>query len=153
MESRRPRFWRLGETAADRFWARVRKEEPPGSHWYHENKPSSNCYVRVMFNGVIQPAHRVAWELVNGPIEEGLEIDHLCKVKTCINPEHLEPVSHAENMSRISKLTTLKPCKRGHPASRRKARNDTSYGSYCLDCLSENVRAWQQRQKLNQSVV
>lgn len=45
--------------------------------------------------------HRLAYELANGPIPEGLEIDHLCAVKDCVNPEHLEAVTHAENMRRL----------------------------------------------------
>src|SRR6266850_8435097 len=45
-------------------------------------------------------AHRVAWELCRGPIPEGLTIDHLCKVKHCVNPAHLEPVTARENTLR-----------------------------------------------------
>ncbi len=45
-------------------------------------------------------AHRFAYELLVGPIPEGLEIDHLCRVRCCVNPLHLEPVSHGENIRR-----------------------------------------------------
>lgn len=45
-------------------------------------------------------AHRVAWERVHGPIPEGLEPDHLCRVRACINVEHLELVTRAENCRR-----------------------------------------------------
>jgi DNA-binding XRE family transcriptional regulator len=47
-------------------------------------------------------AHRVAWERANGPVPEGLELDHLCRVRACVNPDHLEPVSRQENMRRSS---------------------------------------------------
>jgi hypothetical protein len=45
-------------------------------------------------------AHRWAYEHFIGPIPEGLEIDHLCRVRNCVNPEHMEPVTHVENVRR-----------------------------------------------------
>src|SRR6185312_13718825 len=61
-------------------------------------------------------AHRISWELFRGPIPEGLSIDHLCRVRCCVNPDHLEPVTTAENIRRGE--TGAKPkaeCLRGHP--------------------------------------
>jgi hypothetical protein len=45
-------------------------------------------------------AHRVVYEIHRGPIPAGLELDHLCRNPSCVNPDHLEPVTHAENMRR-----------------------------------------------------
>jgi len=45
-------------------------------------------------------AHRVYWERENGPIPEGLDLDHLCRVRACCNPAHTEPVTRAENLRR-----------------------------------------------------
>lgn len=45
-------------------------------------------------------AHRAAYELTRGPIPDGMELDHLCQNPPCVNPGHLEPVTHAENMRR-----------------------------------------------------
>lgn len=57
-------------------------------------------------------AHRVAYRHFCGPIPEGLEIDHLCRQQRCVNPNHLEPVTHLENMRRYA--ATITHCKRGH---------------------------------------
>ena len=48
-------------------------------------------------------AHKWLWELINGPVPKNLELDHLCNTQRCVNPAHLEPVTHLENMQRASK--------------------------------------------------
>src|SRR5262245_35041552 len=55
--------------------------------------------------------HRLMYEWFNGPIPDGLEIDHTCRVKHCAAPAHLEAVTHAENRRRAMDKTH---CKRGH---------------------------------------
>jgi HNH endonuclease len=44
--------------------------------------------------------HRMSWELMRGPIPEDLEIDHLCHARNCVNPDHMELVTHGENLRR-----------------------------------------------------
>lgn len=57
-------------------------------------------YGRVYFNKRQTRAHIMAYTLLIGPVPDGLELDHLCRVRRCANPEHLEPVTHGENMRR-----------------------------------------------------
>jgi len=67
-------------------------------------------------------AHRVSYEIFNEPIPAGKELDHLCRVRRCINPTHLEPVTHRENMMRspiaIAASNAAKThCPQGHEYS------------------------------------
>lgn len=75
--------------------------------WIWKGQINNKGYGLIWVNSVGQKvaAHRVVYELLVGPIPEGLELDHLqergCHTTACVNPEHLEPVTHAENMRRI----------------------------------------------------
>lgn len=71
------------------------------------NKKTSECWLwvgAISANGYgnykNQGAHRVMYKLIKGAIESGMEIDHLCRVRNCVNPEHLEVVTHSENQFR-----------------------------------------------------
>lgn len=77
----------------NRFWSKVEKTDMCWL-WTGVKRPAG--YGR--FGGA--QAHRVAYELLVGPIPAGLELDHLCRVPGCVNPAHLEPVTKAENRHR-----------------------------------------------------
>ena len=68
----------------------------------HPNKPNKKRggYAYVQVEGKKWRAHRLAYEQAKGPIPDGLVIDHLCNTTACVNPDHLEAVTHSENMKR-----------------------------------------------------
>lgn len=64
-------------------------------------------------NGKSKKAHRISYQHFVGTFDERLELDHLCHNTLCVNPQHLEPVTHAENMQR-RKDSRLTHCRHGH---------------------------------------
>lgn len=93
-----------------------------------------------------QSAHRVMYENSVGEIPLGLEVDHLCMVKACINPVHLEAVTHRENVLRWNKTRTH--CKNGHEFT-----DENTYSPpnrpgrrYCKECQLDRGRTWRMHQ-------
>lgn len=68
--------------------------------WEWSGHRSTRGYGRIWYNGRLRLAHRVYYELVRGAIPKNHELDHLCRNPPCVNPDHLEPVSHSLNMVR-----------------------------------------------------
>ena len=71
--------------------------------WTRALQPAG--YGRISVNGRLIYTHRAAYEAFVGPIPEGMDIDHLCRVRSCCNPDHLEPVTRRENLLRGDTLT------------------------------------------------
>lgn len=90
-------------------------------------------------------AHRLVYERMVGPISEGLDLDHLCRVRNCVNPEHLEPVTrqtnHLRGVSQSAVLHVAGVCQNGHAldehAYRRKS---TGNVVYCRICRNDKRR-------------
>jgi len=90
-------------------------------------------------------AHRYSYEAFVGPIPEGLTLDHLCRVRNCVNPEHLEPVSLKENLLRGDSSPAHNArkthCMRGHALSGDNLYINPGTGyRACRTCLRERAR-------------
>ena len=79
----------------ERFWAKTRRD-PSGCVIWTASAQSSG-YGAFSLDGKVYLAHRLAYTAARGPIPGGWHIDHLCRVKLCVNPDHLEPVTALEN--------------------------------------------------------
>lgn len=82
----------------DRFWSKVR-DDPTGC-WLWTGAIALNGYGQWAANGVTKSTHRLAWRELRGEIPDGLHIDHLCMVRNCVNPWHMELVSSKVNTRR-----------------------------------------------------
>jgi hypothetical protein len=82
--------------------------------WMWTGATVATHYGGIHVDGKNRTVHRVVYELLIGPVPAGLEIDHLCRVTRCANPEHLEPVTGAENMRRMLAFHDTGYCPHGH---------------------------------------
>jgi hypothetical protein len=97
---------------AEPFWPKVDTTAGALECWPWLGTMKGNGYGMLVVRRVKHLAHRFAYELLVGPIPAGLQLDHLCRNRRCVNPAHLEPVTARENTIRGKALITA--CPRGH---------------------------------------
>jgi hypothetical protein len=154
---------RPGTDLAQRFWSFVERGNPSDC-WLWISGVSGSGHGQIRINGQKVYAHRVAYELVVGPIPDGLFLDHMCHNRDlacpggtncthrrCVNPAHLEPATRRENQLRgraFSAVNAAKThCIHGHPFD--EANTIIRPGNHrgCRECGRIAQRAYQQRKK------
>lgn len=138
-----PRFWAKVEVRANGCWVWT------GARSGCKGGTRDDQYGYIRVDGKALRAHRFAYEALVGPIPTGLQLDHLCRFRPCVNPAHLEPVTNRENGLRgespAAQAARKTHCPQGHPYD---ATNTASYRGkrYCKTCNREKAaRAYARR--------
>lgn len=141
-----------------RFESRFTVDESGCWLWTGYVKPSG--YATMSVNSKMQWVHRLSYEVLVGPIPAGLQLDHLCRVRNCVNPAHLEPVTGRENTIRsyaarnsgISGMpfpTVNHACSFGHERTEANSYSNANGAIICRVCQRRRqAEKYQRRTKL-----
>lgn len=129
----------------DRFWSKVEKTT---TCWNWIGAKSHQGYGQFTDHTSRSnwPAHRLAYELAVGPIPDGLQLDHLCRNRACVRPDHLEPVDAKTQASRRGAAVAAQNthCRKGHPYDLY-GRRYPNGNRYCGECNRVSQREFQRR--------
>ena len=134
----------------DRIMRRV--EVAPDGCWLWTGALAPNGY------GIVQKGrragttvvHKAMWQLDNGPVPDGLELDHLCRVRRCCNPAHLEPVTRQTNVDRGLQAAGKQrrtECINGHPFTSNNTITTSRQLRSCRTCQNRRNREYRARKK------
>lgn len=118
----------------ERFVERI----PESGCWIWIGSLGSHGYGQIGIRNIMNTAHRVVYEFYKGEIPKGLYLDHLCRVKCCVNPNHLEPVTNRENLLR-GKGPNKEKCRQNIEIAR-KAKFDKNTCRHGHEYTEENTR-------------
>lgn len=139
------------QTPEERFFKYVHKTE---SCWEWTGSKCQKGYGRFVLSRRTQiKAHRFSWQVVNGEIPKGLQLDHLCRNRGCVNPAHLEPVTNLENTLRGANFIAVHSrkthCLNGHVFDENNTRVDIQNGRprrVCRKCQRFRSEKFKNRQ-------
>lgn len=124
-----------GSSVIDRLMFRTALLPNGCWEWRGAKNPKGYGNIRIDKSSPAKSAHRVSYTELVGPIPPGLEIDHLCRNRACVNPDHLEVVDHTTNVRR-SERPKVTHCKWGHEYT------VTTSRRYCRECAREATRRY-----------
>lgn len=150
--------WKRGgqrRPIAERFWEKVDRDGPLpevapelGQCWIWTASLDGRGYGQIgtgVGKGVVK-AYRWAWVDANGDVPEGLELDHLCRVKQCVRPGHLQPVTQRTNNLRSNSASAQRArstqCPQGHPYDDENTYVDRTRARHCRTCGVEADRRY-----------
>lgn len=130
-----------------RFWAKVDKTS---TCWLWTGQISGDGYGQFAVGRRMAYAHRWAFEAKCGPVANGLQLDHLCRVRNCVRPAHLEPVPQKVNVLRGvgwgAENARKDECNHGHPLSGDNLRIDRRGHRVCRACAARRNQEYRRRQ-------
>lgn len=133
-----------------RIWNKIQVHEDTGCWvWTASLKPGG--YGQVHYKRRTRVVHRLLVELLAGPVPDGLDLDHLCRVRACANPAHLEAVDRGTNLRRGVDLIWMRRaaithCPQGHPYAGENLGYD-SVGRRCRTCDRRRSREHKARKR------
>lgn len=144
-------LYALSPAQIERFWSCVQRSD---GCWLWTSALDRDGYGRFRAKIAGRPlqtgAHRVAFVLLRGPIPDGLQLDHTCREKRCVRPDHLEPVTIAENRRRsdvaTGRLSARSACANGHAFSEQTVYQDGG-ARRCRVCRLEAQRRYAARRR------
>lgn len=131
----------------NRFWSKVQKTE----FCWHWTASKTKGYGFFYLDGRSLRAHRVSWKWLRGEIPAGLVIDHMCRNRSCVNPDHLRVVTNKENIlcgeAKAAKNKRKTHCIHGHPLIGENLRHPRHRpeSRICRTCERNSRRAWTKR--------
>lgn len=140
IQNRRP-------STLERFWSKVVKTS---GCWGWKAAIRADGYVNFWDGDArkMKRAHRYGYEAVNGPVSPGLVLDHLCRNRSCVNPDHLEPVTQQTNALRGIGLPAINAekthCIKGHELAGQNLYMEGS-GRRCVTCRKDAARRYEAR--------
>ena len=126
----------------------------PDGCWIFGHRNDENSYgITRRAESDWMAVHRFVYEKYKGPIPDGLQLDHLCRVRSCVNPDHLEPVTNQINVCRAPKVIAARAalcCRHGHEWTPENTYIQSSSGTrVCRKCVAESQRRYQERKMAN----
>jgi hypothetical protein len=143
------------ERVPSRIWQRIRENEAGCWIWtggmdhtgYGRTKRLENRHRSIA-------THRLMYELLVGPIPEGLDLDHLCRVRACCNPAHMEAVTRQVNVLRGHTVTAANAkkthCNHGHPLEGENLRISKKGSRECAECCRRRLREQKERMGIDE---